>query len=576
MSADESTADAAVYDLNRQPIAILRIFGWRVGQDCIATLSNAEASALGEAPVQLKEESTYEFELSNPAYRTISTSCRSSTVDGRAHTGILRTGSRCGRLELSITDSSGTTIGTCALQVISRKLDAKKDFREMLADIAQDCVDLVLDARSPVLNRLKADPRLAGLPIYQRYAFLRGFIESEKFALATRHIALRPHSRQVREEVLASVQRANRPTSSFSKYLARSSNRVEVPATHPLRSRLLTIPREVPTFQLDETFDTDENRFVKFALTEWAAFAREVAAKAATLSDTSLQLEALALASKLESIARHVIFSEVSKLTTIPHGSSVLQRKMGYREIYEGWLRFDSAAILSWDGLDDIYTAGTRDTAGLYEHWAFAQTLRCLFSLPGSRWRVGDLYQIDSSGLHIRLRRGSNLSVSGVLNRRGARFRVTVDYNRLFTTDTSIGSWTVPMRPDITVTVYGRLSHGVLPQSGRFLHLHLDAKYRIQDEDVANFSRSYEEGTDVEDIVRHKRDDILKMHAYRDAIRQSVGAFALFPGSETAIWHESSDYLPAIGAVPLRPGRITDFAYFLERCLDEMCAKLSL
>ena len=41
------------------------------------------------------------------------------------------------------------------------------------------------------------------------------------------------------------------------------------------------------------------------------------------------------------------------------------------------------------------------------------------------------------------------------------------------------------------------------------------------------------EAESVERLSRSRREDLLKMHAYRDAIRRTAGAYVLFPGNES-------------------------------------------
>ena len=53
-----------------------------------------------------------------------------------------------------------------------------------------------------------------------------------------------------------------------------------------------------------------------------------------------------------------------------------------------------------------------------------------------------------------------------------------------------------------------------------------------------------------------KRDDLLKMHAYRDAISRTAGAYVLYPGSEIKDIRRHPGFkevLPGLGAFPLRP-----------------------
>lgn len=51
-----------------------------------------------------------------------------------------------------------------------------------------------------------------------------------------------------------------------------------------------------------------------------------------------------------------------------------------------------------------------------------------------------------------------------------------------------------------------------------------------------------------------KRADLLKMHAYHDAIRRTQGAYVLYPGDTTKQWQGYREILPGIGAFPIKPG----------------------
>ena len=82
--------------------------------------------------------------------------------------------------------------------------------------------------------------------------------------------------------------------------------------------------------------------------------------------------------------------------------------------------------------------------------------------------------------------------------------------------------------------------------------LHFDAKYRIErlilDEAIEG-----DEPATVPDRAA-KREDLLKMHAYRDAIRRTAGAYVLYPGTgPKAISSEFHELLPGLGAFPFRP-----------------------
>lgn len=62
---------------------------------------------------------------------------------------------------------------------------------------------------------------------------------------------------------------------------------------------------------------------------------------------------------------------DVSPPSVVPLGSPALQRKSGYRELLHFWLQFHAGAQLVWEGSADVFEAGARNVATLYEYWLF-------------------------------------------------------------------------------------------------------------------------------------------------------------------------------------------------------------
>src|SRR3982074_3376562 len=83
-----------------------------------------------------------------------------------------------------------------------------------------------------------------------------------------------------------------------------------------------------------------------------------------------------------------------------------------------------------------------------------------------------------------------------------------------------------------------------------------------------------------------KRADLLKMHAYRDAIRRTAGSYVLYPGlpgrdAESRSFPEYHEILPGLGAFLLRPGEFgeadgsTALEGFLSDLFDHFASILS-
>ena len=71
-------------------------------------------------------------------------------------------------------------------------------------------------------------------------------------------------------------------------------------------------------------------------------------------------------------------------MVRVPHESLVLQRRAGYREVYRAFLLFESASSIRFDFAADVFAAGTKDVAALYEYWVFWKILEVVQGLIGA------------------------------------------------------------------------------------------------------------------------------------------------------------------------------------------------
>jgi len=282
------------------------------------------------------------------------------------------------------------------------------------------------------------------------------------------------------------------------------------------------------------------------------------------------------------------LFREVAGLTQFPANDQVLQKREGYRDVLRAYLQFQAAANLSWEAIQDSYMAGQRNVASLYEYWVFIQLAKLVSKFCNKSFDFTGLLQKD--GLNIALRQGSQTVVSGTAERFGRRLRLELTYNKTFKRRLdSEGSWTLPMRPDCSLAISSDAGG-----EGDFVPvwLHFDAKYRIdsyqevfgpdKSEDVAELSLD-QESLD-ERIGTAKRDDLLKMHSYRDAIQRSAGAYVLYPGPlerDRPDWREYHELLPGLGAFAFRPcasesdqpDGVVPLTNFIEAVLDHVATQ---
>jgi hypothetical protein len=107
--------------------------------------------------------------------------------------------------------------------------------------------------------------------------------------------------------------------------------------------------------------------------------------------------------------------------------------------------------------------------------------------------------------------------------------------------------------------------------------LHFDAKYRVDNllAQLAPNPESDESLTESPTSSGAKRDDLLKMHAYRDAISRTAGAYVLYPGSDTKDIRRHpgfNEVLPGLGAFPLKPKTdgLPSSSQTLDKFLDDV------
>jgi hypothetical protein len=292
--------------------------------------------------------------------------------------------------------------------------------------------------------------------------------------------------------------------------------------------------------------------------------------------------ETEAVANRLNALLTEPLFRGVGTLLKFPADNQVLQKSEGYRDILRAYVQIEGATRLTWNGGDQVFGIGQRNVATLYEYWTFIELVRVVKDLCDDL-DPSALVRLTNDTLGIGLAQGSESALIGHFKRLGREITVRMYFNRTFSRPS--GSWTRTMRPDMSIEL---VASGA--DNGRFdsVWLHFDAKYRADQLFQLLGSDEVGEddiGTSTETAVA-KRADLLKMHAYRDAIRRSVGSFVLYPGLPNAdstpnTFEQYREILPGLGAFRLRPsgygaseGR-ADLTAFLASIFDHFASVMS-
>jgi predicted component of viral defense system (DUF524 family) len=284
-----------------------------------------------------------------------------------------------------------------------------------------------------------------------------------------------------------------------------------------------------------ESFDSAENQFVRAVAVEMADSCERVL-RAWWLRDRDdvgvarTRKTLSTLHGQLRQFVRAPMFDEVGPLRRVPAASRVLQRRSGYRELNQAWLGFLQSREPVWQRLQEAFDL--RDIATLYEYWVwFALCREVSVALGGVRPEIAAMPP-GEPGLPHGL--GAGFGAHG-----------TLTYNA--TRKAYSGVW---LRPDY------------LWESASGRKVAFDAKFRLA-WDAAPLDV---EETASDPVARAKADDLVKMHAYRDAIPGLACAVVVFPGTVAEFRTVAGEHRPGVtiadvlggelagvGAIPMRP-----------------------
>lgn len=408
----------------------------------------------------------------------------------------------------------------------------------MLDDVVSVASSLPFGVDSPTAHGFEIDVSSQEIP-FHLLAWIRHVMLRDEDSLVGhfRQVARYPHRRMDAEQgVRASWLASSVGPAALVGMITRPDRLVGLSAGHRLLATSAAdrlggrFPLDVQHAHHVEDFDTHENRLVKAVL----AAIREVLRRfeVVTFRSAVLEREIAELRETTDWMLQHDFLESVGALSQVPMQSTVMQRRPGYREFMSHFLTLRGGCGLL-DGSTAAALLDAKNVALLYELWSFFEVRKCLESLLGPPASVSIL-RADELQLQLAQSEGAHWSSTEQFDQ-----RVELTYNCSFTAPES---YSLPMRPDIVVRAGGRT-------------LVFDAKFKFAE---------VSEGTGAEERLQAKREDFLKMHAYRDAIRDVRGAYVLYPGTDIDLFAKDDGW--GVGALPLVPGG----------CREELVTMLAL
>jgi hypothetical protein len=523
------------------------------------------------AAATLREASTYIYrvEASGDARVQIEPTELFDPDDDSGLSGRLRTGQSVGRMPIVIMDHATGKEFHAFVDVEPAKLDQATEYQQMLIDISDHAVEAILQGFAPTTLELTLGDAAAEL-LYQRFALMNAYIRDGTLEGAVGRVVGQPQRawRVVQERQPAS--RAFPAGSAFGRALRMPGPRTGWPAAGGLT--WITLPRYLSRERHEATVDTAANRFVRFLLERWRELTLELLSLLGGEGDVRTgpsrrgRLAAERALETLDELLAHSLFREIGPLTALPLSDQMLHKGAGYGELLRMFAAVELAPALRFTHpeTDDVYDASLRNVATLYEFWCYLVLVDAVGSVCGCN-KTANAFTVAGDGLSVTLRAGRFSEIRWRVSRQGRELDVSLFFNRHFPArggnHPTNGSWSRAMRPDCSVHVRPVSALPAAAAPGDLdVWLHFDAKYRtenllqqftVQIED--DEALAADEAERVESLERSKREDLLKMHAYRDAIFRTAGAYVLFPGDTPLLRCEYRELLPGLGAFPLRP-----------------------
>lgn len=437
-------------------------------------------------------------------------------------------------------------------EVLSTKLDYHEHWRTIVEDIEREYRMLSLDYMRRTFHGFSPDQN-GEHPDIVWWSVFEG--EQQKFIKACKSIIDRPRHRLHGEEVYLRADKLKQTPHNIENRLA--EHRKEPAYLYRVEQHILSN-------------DTQENRFLKFALHQISKRYEDLRQRIEAVKTASGTMKSAMLATSetLKRLQHHPFFRTIGRFKGINQESMVLQKATGYSQVYRTWNLLRRAYSLN----DGLYRLQTKDIATLYEIWCFIEVSHIVKAqLHLDDEDVEHRNRMEMNGIFSwELGKGEH---SRILFRKDGVELAELVYNpkNADTENDNVGMKdlvvpTVPQKPDIVL----QLTKNDLQQGMKMTYL-FDAKYRIDGKD---------KGVDVP-----PEGAINQMHRYRDAIyykdydanalkKEVIGGYILFPGDGEPNDVAVSKFYKTIkevniGAFPLRPKDVEN-RKLLENFIDEL------
>ena len=464
--------------------------------------------------------------------------------------GVLQFSSYVGKSFLDIYKNN-KSIFEIPFEVRSRKIDYANQYASMIGDLSKYSQNLIYESNSPSTEFFELSD-ISENKIYEEFMLLEYLFKDENLPSTIEYLSRNLYSALsgTVEEVPTSFASNVNPNDLIDVF-SNSHNLSKSKDVDSIWCKQTKgyIPLTINETKYVDDIDVPENRFYKNFLESIENLIHELSKKA---PEGYIKDQLLIYKETISAYLAQKYFKDISRMDYMPLNSQLLQKKEGYRDILEYYLMFEFGFRLNWDELFDKFKGNEKKVYELYEYWCFFELVNILNARSSKKIDMDDIFfkseesKIDNFTIVL----NKNQNITFEIEVEGRTINVDLRYNTEFDRGKKIfKTYSKLLKPDYSLII--NIDH-------RKYILHFDAKYKLNIENES-----------------YVNDDLVKMHAYKDAILNTVGAYVLYPGENKEIfWEDKDKKLESVGAFPLNPGENNDDEEYLSDFIFEMIKKL--
>lgn len=414
-------------------------------------------------------------------------------------------------------------------EVRSRKIDYATEYAAMIGDLSKHAQGLLYESKSPLFQSFELE-NLQNKSSYEDFMLLEYLFKDENLPSTIEYLSRNLYSALTStfEEVPTSFASNINPNDLIDVF-SNSDNLTKTDDELWQNRTKGHIPLKINETKYIDDIDVPENRFYKNFLESIENLINELLKKS---YQGYIHDQLLIYRETMSAYLSQRYFKDISMMDYVPLNSQLLQKKEGYRDILQYYLMFELGFKLNWSEVTNEFRGNEKKLFELYEYWCYFELIDVLNQVSINTIDFSDIFdkvkdeKEDAFSISLK----HNLINSFYIDIEDKAIQVDLTYNRSFyRTSNEFKSYSVTLRPDYSLIIH---------IDGEEHIIHFDAKYKL-----------------YIDSDSFKNEDIVKMHAYKDAILGTVGAYVLYPGEKKRLYYEKNDIkLESVGAFPLNPG----------------------